>query len=100
MKKKNDSLVSASAPLLRFLSRVSLKMQRDRWLRLLFHGLGLSSLGASLFLESSVFTGLIRNGYFFGVEQNFVALSSEVVLTGVGIAYFVYLFLRFIFSFR
>jgi hypothetical protein len=67
-------------------------------LRLLIHGLGLSSLGSALFLQTTVFTSILQNGYFRGIEGNHLILNSEIALTGVAIAYFGYMFLRFIFS--
>ena len=97
--KKNGSLVSVSVLFLSVFSWLSLKMRRERRLRLFFHCLGLSALGAALFLQSSVFSGLIRHGYFLGIEQSFVALAFEVALTAFGVANFFYLFLRFILSF-
>ena len=100
MRKENGSPDSVSASFMRFFSRASALMQRNRWLRLLFHGSGLGSLGAALFLQSSVFAGLVRQGYFLGVEQSLVTLSFEIGLTAFGVAYFVYLFLRFVFSFK
>ena len=66
----------------------------------LLHGLGLSSVGSALFLQSTVFTSILRNGYFRGVEQNPMILSSEIALTGFAIAYFSYMFIRFVFSNR
>ena len=69
-------------------------------LRIVMHGLGLSSLGSALFLQSTVFTSILQNGYFRGVEGNHLILNSEIALTGVAIAYFGYMFIRFIFSNR
>lgn len=69
-------------------------------LRVLIHGLGLSSVGSALFLQSTVFTSILKNGYFRGVEQNPIILSSEIALTGFAIAYFGYMLIRFIFSNR
>jgi hypothetical protein len=71
-----------------------------RKLRVLVHGLGLSSLGSALFLQSLVFSSILQNGYFRGIEQNHFILTSEIALTGFAIAYFVYMFIRFVFSNR
>jgi hypothetical protein len=68
-----------------------------RKLRFLVHGLGLSSLGGALFLQSTVFTSILKNGYFRGIEQNHVILYSEIAVTGFAIAYFTYMLIRFIF---
>lgn len=70
-----------------------------KW-RVLAHGLGLSSLGSALFLQATVFTGILQNGYFRGLEQNSTILYSEIGMTGFAIAYFGYIFLRFIVSNR
>ena len=64
----------------------------------ILHGLGLSSLGSALFLQATVFSGILQNGYFRGVEQNPMILYSEIALTAFAIAYFGYMFLRFVFS--
>lgn len=69
-------------------------------LRVLIHGVGLSSLGSALFLQSTVFTSILKNGYFRGVENNPAILYSEIALTGIAITYFGYMFVRFIFSNR
>lgn len=70
-----------------------------KW-RAAIHALGLSSLGSALFLQSTVFTSILQNGYFRGIEQNSTILYGEIAMTGVAIAYFGYMFLRFIFSTR
>ena len=71
-----------------------------RKLSVLVHGIGLSSLGSALFLQSVVFSSILQNGYFRGIEQNHFILNSEIALTGCAIAYFAYMFIRFIFSNR
>jgi hypothetical protein len=73
-------------------------MSVKRKLRVLVHGLGLSSLGSALFLQSIVFASILQNGYFRGIEQNHIILTSEIALTGFAIAYFGYMFIRFVFS--
>jgi len=69
----------------------------QRKLRFLIHGLGLSSLGSALLLQSTVFTSILKNGYFRGIEQNHIILYSEIALTGFAITYFVYMLIQFIF---
>jgi hypothetical protein len=66
-------------------------------LRLVIHGLGLSSLGSALFLQTTVFTSILQNGYFRGIGHNPIILNSEIALTSVAIAYFGYLFICFVF---
>lgn len=69
-----------------------------RKLTFLIHFLGLSSLASALFLQTTVFTSIAQNGYFRGVENNRLILSSEIGLTVFAIAYLAYLFLRFIYT--
>jgi len=71
-----------------------------RALKFVVHGLGLSSLGSALFLQSLVFLSIWQNGYFRGVENNGLLLNAEITLTAFAIGYFVYLFFRFVFSNR
>ncbi len=66
-------------------------------LRFLIHGIGLSSLGSALFLQSTVFTSILKNGYFRGIETNSLILYSEIALTGIAITYFGYILVRFLF---
>ena len=75
-----------------------IRLNMKRTLRVLVHGLGLSSLGSALFLQSLVFFNIFQNGYFRGVEQNRTILNLEIGLTGIAIAYFVYIFIRFVSS--
>jgi hypothetical protein len=63
---------------------------------MLLHGLGLSSLGSALILQSTVFTAIFSNGYFRAVEQNQTILSAEIALTGFAVIYFIYVVARFI----
>jgi hypothetical protein len=59
---------------------------------------GLSILGAALFLQSLVLSGILERGYFMGIEQNLAVLYSEIFLTALAITYLVYLFWRFVVS--
>ena len=68
-----------------------------RKLTLLFHALGLGSVGSALFLQATVFLNIAQNGYFRGIENNKVVLSSEIGLTAFAVAYFCYMFIRFIY---
>jgi hypothetical protein len=68
----------------------------NKWLRFLIHGLGLSSLGSALFLQSTVFTSILEKGYFKGIEQNSTILYLEIILTAFAITYFAYMLFRFI----
>ncbi len=67
-------------------------------MHLLFHSLGLSSIGAALILQSQVLAGIFENGYFMGIEENLAVLSLEALLTGFAVLYFGYLFWRFVLS--
>ncbi len=73
-------------------SRISRKLQ------MLIHGIGLSSLGSALFLQSTVFTSILQNGYFRGAENNPIILYTEIALTGCAIAYFAYTAKNILFS--
>jgi hypothetical protein len=66
--------------------------------QMLIHGIGLSSLGSAILLQSTVFTSILQNGYFRGVENNMSILLGEIGLTGCAIAYFSYIALKFVFA--
>ena len=72
----------------------------DQRLRLLFHALGLSCLGGAIFLQALVFTDILQHGYFMAVEHNPLILSFEIALTVFTLAYFVFMYQRFIRSIR
>jgi hypothetical protein len=69
-----------------------------RKLSIFVNCLGLSCIGSALILQTTVITGILRNGYFRGIEQNLVVLWLEAILTAFGVAYFSYMFVRFLFS--
>jgi len=72
---------------------------RDRML-LMFHSLGLSCLGGSIFLQVLVFVDIAQQGYFTAVEGNPAILAAEISLTGLALVYFVYIYQRFVRSVR
>jgi hypothetical protein len=72
----------------------------NRRMLVLFHSLGLSCLGGALFLEALVFSDIVQHGYFMAVERNPGILAFEIGLTAFSLAYFVYIYLRFIRSVR
>ena len=74
--------------------RISKKIQ------ILIHGIGLSSLGSAILLQSTVFTSILQNGYFRGAENSMPILIGEIGLTGCAIAYFSYIALKFVFATR
>jgi hypothetical protein len=78
--------------------RFNLGTEKRRRLTLVLHSVGLSSLGAALYLQSSVFGDIIFQGYFKGIEQNFAVLSFEVFFDAVAVVYFGYLFWRLVLS--
>jgi len=84
----------------RTLSRFVSDARKNQTLHVFLHCLGLSCLGGALFLQSTVFGGIIQRGYFMGMEQNFAVLLLELSLAGIGALYFVYLLLHFVLSFR
>jgi hypothetical protein len=69
-------------------------------MRIVFHSLGLSCVGGALFLEILVFTDILQHGYFMAVEKNPAILGFEICLTAFSLLYFVYMYQRFIRSFR
>jgi len=73
-------------------------MRRWSGLRLLFHCLGLSAMGAALFLEGLVLISIFEHGYFTGIEQNMTVLYSETILAAFGTAYLLHLVWRFVAS--
>jgi len=72
----------------------------DHRLRVLFHAFGLSCLGGAIFLQALVFTDILQHGYFMAVEHNPLILSFEIVLTVSALAYFVFMYQRFVRSIR
>ncbi len=69
-------------------------------LRILIHTLGLSCLGGAMILQTLVFTDIAQQGSFTGVEKNPWILSLELALTVFALAYFIYIYQRFIRSVR
>ncbi len=65
-------------------------------LKVFVHALGLGSLGSALFLQTTVFTSIFRNGYFRGIEGNQTVLTLEIGLTAFAIAYLGYMVFRFV----
>jgi hypothetical protein len=97
LRKKNGNLFSVSS-ILSFLSKCRFIIRKNFKLRLFLHCVGLSILGAALFLQSLVLSGILERGYFMGIEQNLAVLYSEIFLTALAITYLVYLFWRFVVS--
>ncbi len=62
-------------------------------MRLVFHSLGLSCLGGSVFLQILVFKDIVQQGYFVGIEKNPVILQLEVALTVFAVIYLVHLYI-------
>jgi len=75
-------------------------MKLDRRIQVLFHSIGLSCLGGTIFLQILVFSDILQHGYFMAVENNPAILMFEVVLTVLALIYFVYMYQRFIRSIR
>ncbi len=69
-------------------------------LRILIHTMGLSCLGGAMILQTLVFTDIAQQGSFTGVEKNPWILSLELALTAFALAYFIYIYQRFIRSVR
>ena len=81
-----------------------IKMQRKPQPRnrmlLMFHSLGLSCIGGSIFLQFLVFVDIAQQGYFTAVERNPAILVAEISLTGLALVYFAYMYQRFVRSVR
>ncbi len=75
-------------------------LRASKKIQILIHGIGISSLGSAILLQSTVFTSILQNGYFRGVENNTPILAGEIALTGGAIAYFSYIALKFVFASR
>ncbi len=73
---------------------VSLNMPKK--IQLLIHSIGLSSIGSAIFLQSTVFSSILKNGYFVGMEHNQAILHLEITLTGVAATYFIYILIKFV----
>ena len=65
-------------------------------MQLLFHTLGLSCLGGSIFLQALVFLDIFQQGHFTAVEGNPAILAFEIGLTAFALTYFTYIYQRFI----
>jgi hypothetical protein len=68
----------------------------SRRIRVLFHTLGLSCVGGAIFLQALVFSGIVQQGYFTAIEENFMVLSFEVCLTVFAIFYFAYIYQKLV----
>jgi hypothetical protein len=66
----------------------------------IFHFLGLSCIGGAILLQVVMFSSILFQGYFRGVENNPVILAFEVMLTAYGFLYFIYIYQRLIRSFK
>jgi len=86
--------------ILLFQIEMTINVRLDRRLLVLIHSMGLSCLGGAIFLQILVFTDILQQGYFMAVENNPAILTFEIILTAVAIAYFAYMYLRFIRSIR
>jgi hypothetical protein len=70
-----------------------IKMRR---VHVVFHSIGLSCLGGTIFLQMLVFSDILQQGYFKAVEANLGILVVELVISAFALAYFVYLYHRLI----
>ena len=60
----------------------------------LFHSVGLGSIGGAIFLQILTFHQILKTGYFMAIEPNFVILAAELFVSIFAVAYFVYLCLN------
>ena len=68
--------------------------------RFVFQFLGLSCIGGAILLQAIIFSSILLRGYFRGVENNPIILTFEIVLTALGLFYFIYMYQGFIRSFK
>jgi hypothetical protein len=54
--------------------------------------LGLSCVGGAILLQLVMFSSILTQGYFRGAENNPTILAAEIVLTGFGLVYFIYMY--------
>ncbi len=64
----------------------------NRKFLIIFHGLGLSCIGGAIFLQILAFSSILYQGYFKAFENNPAILSSEIILTGFALIYFIYIY--------
>jgi len=64
---------------------------QSKKIKMFAHALGLSAIGASLFLEVMVFRGILGQGYFRGVESNPFVVCFEIILVIIAFLYYGYL---------
>ena len=84
--------VKPAAHVATFLLLLCQKTRKISKQNMFFHSLGLSALGAALFLQFLVLSDILLNGYFRGVEENSAILSFELFLAAVAAIYLCYLF--------
>lgn len=63
-------------------------------LRFAVHILGLSCLGAMIFVQTLIFLSIFSYGYFLAVEPRPIILYLELTLTAFTAAYFFSLFMK------
>jgi len=80
----------------KLISKIQIRFSEnlDKRIRILFHSLGLSCLGGSIFLQLLVFTDILQHGYFMAVENNPTVLFFEITLTFFAFIYFIYIYQR------
>jgi hypothetical protein len=49
-------------------------------------------MGGATLLQLVMFSSILTQGYFRGVENNPTILAAEIVLTGFGLVYFIYMY--------
>jgi hypothetical protein len=80
--------------------RMTANAKLNHRIRVLFHSFGLSCLGGAIFLQVLVFMDILQHGYFVAVENNPAILGFEIALTAFALAYFIFMYQRFIRSIR
>jgi hypothetical protein len=65
-------------------------------LLIIFHTVGLSCLGGTIFFQVLVFSNIVQGGCFEALETSPVMFTSEIALTFFVCAYFLYVYQRII----
>jgi hypothetical protein len=67
-----------------------------RYLGIVFHFLGLTSLFGGLYVCGEVFYAMAVRGYFVGLEPNSLTLSFEICVYGFSVFYLLFLTARYL----
>jgi hypothetical protein len=72
------------------------KAKRKYYLRCVFHGFGIGVIVTSVLNQFLIFLDILRFGGTILMEPNIYILSTEIIMYGLGLAYVVWFFKRYI----